>query len=676
MQNEGPHCTILIKTIIYNSRLGKLMAEVVNKYGVVWVASAGNHGPALCTIGTPPDIKHPIFIGVGAYVSPEMIEAEYALRHKLPANCYTWTSRDPCIDGGQGVTICAPGAAIASVPEFTQSKQQLMHGTSMAAPHVAGSIALLISGLLKANVPYSPYSVKRALWNTATRLEHIDAFAQGNGLLNVERAFETLSVQQVDTLVRYSVTVDQGAKGIHLRQVNAVAKEYAVSVEPFFLNDQDVGECFFLSFGNSQQFTCVYVCIGIPSFVAPQEKIKFNVRITLCPSEPWVKCGTFLDLCNAPRLFNVTVDPTGLPPGVHSARIRAYDSANVARGTLFEVPITVVQPHPIDINANGNLFQLPALPIYRSNTITRTFIQVPPKCTWALLRLRSPNSPQALPARFFVHTLQLAPQRYCKEYETQKLFSVSQEQITQHAFRCIGDTVLEVCIAKFWSTAGEAQLEASIEFRGIYTGAAAALAAPVNVMHAAQGVHRIDFAGLTAADEAQPAVQLKSAVMVLRPNDSKITVLTDRDTVPDGRHIYQNMLQYTLHLNKSAEVSVHAPFFSDVLYESEFESQLWHVYDANKSMVMCGDAYSADTFVKLEKGDFVVRLQVRHEKRDLLEKVAESTVLVTFKLPTPITLDAFASYRNAVQGTKKLGTLPLPRNVVRPVFFVPLPIEK
>lgn len=44
-------------------RIGELMNELVNRYGVVWVASAGNHGPALCTIGTPPDISQPSLIG-------------------------------------------------------------------------------------------------------------------------------------------------------------------------------------------------------------------------------------------------------------------------------------------------------------------------------------------------------------------------------------------------------------------------------------------------------------------------------------------------------------------------------------------------------------------------------------------------------------------------------------
>jgi tripeptidyl-peptidase II len=162
-----------------SGRVGDLMAELVNRYGVVWVASAGNHGPALSTIGTPPDISTDSCVGVGAYVSPEMMEAEYALREKLPGNVYTWTSRDPCIDGGSGVTVCAPGAAIASVPEFTLSKAQLMNGTSMSAPHVAGAVGLIISALKKLNIEYTPFSIKRAIWNTSTYLSYVDPFAQG-----------------------------------------------------------------------------------------------------------------------------------------------------------------------------------------------------------------------------------------------------------------------------------------------------------------------------------------------------------------------------------------------------------------------------------------------------------------------------------------------------------------
>ena len=35
---------IFISILIFYSRIGEIMNEIVNDYGVVWVASAGNHG--------------------------------------------------------------------------------------------------------------------------------------------------------------------------------------------------------------------------------------------------------------------------------------------------------------------------------------------------------------------------------------------------------------------------------------------------------------------------------------------------------------------------------------------------------------------------------------------------------------------------------------------------------
>ena len=57
-------------------RVGELMHEVINKYGVVWVASAGNNGPALCTVGTPPDIATNSVIGkiLWSLIHPKLVD--------------------------------------------------------------------------------------------------------------------------------------------------------------------------------------------------------------------------------------------------------------------------------------------------------------------------------------------------------------------------------------------------------------------------------------------------------------------------------------------------------------------------------------------------------------------------------------------------------------------------
>nr|NP_001286377.1 Tripeptidyl-peptidase II, isoform E [Drosophila melanogaster]AHN56175.1 Tripeptidyl-peptidase II, isoform E [Drosophila melanogaster] len=636
-----------------SSRIGELMNEVVNKYGVVWVASAGNHGPALCTVGTPPDISQPSLIGVGAYVSPQMMEAEYAMREKLPGNVYTWTSRDPCIDGGQGVTVCAPGGAIASVPQFTMSKSQLMNGTSMAAPHVAGAVALLISGLKQQNIEYSPYSIKRAISVTATKLGYVDPFAQGHGLLNVEKAFEHLTEhrQSKDNMLRFSVRVGNNAdKGIHLRQgVQRNSIDYNVYIEPIFYNDKEAD---------------------------PKDKFNFNVRLNLIASQPWVQCGAFLDLSYGTRSIAVRVDPTGLQPGVHSAVIRAYDTDCVQKGSLFEIPVTVVQPHVLESDQNTPVFE-PASSKgdnsveFQPNTIQRDFILVPERATWAELRMRitDPNRGEDI-GKFFVHTNQLLPKQSCRKLETMKIVSVGSENESIMAFKVKSGRILELCIAKYWSNYGQSHLKYSLRFRGVEAHNPNAY-----VMHAGRGIHKLEIEALVAED-VQPQLQLKNAEVVLKPTEAKISPLSaTRDVIPDGRQVYQNLLAFNLNVAKAADVSIYAPIFNDLLYEAEFESQMWMLFDANKALVATGDAHSHTSFTKLDKGEYTIRLQVRHEKRDLLEKISEANLVASFKLTSPLTLDFYENYNQCIVGGRKYVSSPL-RLSTRVLYIAPITQER
>lgn len=62
-------------------------------------------------------------------------------------------------------------------------------------------------------------------------------------------------------------------------------------------------------------------------------------------------------------------------------RIRAYESSDIEKGTVFEIPVTVVQP--IVLNQQSNWRHEFDEVVCKPNTILRHFILVPNNASWA-----------------------------------------------------------------------------------------------------------------------------------------------------------------------------------------------------------------------------------------------------------------------------------------------------
>lgn len=195
------------------------------------------------------------------------------------------------------------------------------------------------------------------------------------------------------------------------------------------------------------------------------------------------------------------------------------------------------------------------------------------------------------------------------------------------------------------------------------------------MVHNASGVHRVDLTSL-CREELIPSIQLKTASMVLKPTETKISPLTSRDVLPFGRQIYQNLLTFVLNLSKQQEVAFSLPLLNNVLYESEFESQLYMCFDSNRRQIVCGDAYSGSNFYKMPKGEYTIKVQVRHEKKELLEKLNDATLTASFKLSSALNLDIHSSYKTAVLGEKKITSLIVPASRPVPFYVAPLSAEK
>jgi tripeptidyl-peptidase-2 len=68
-------------------------------------------------------------------------------------------------------------------------------------------------------------------------------------------------------------------------------------------------------------------------------------------------------------------------------------------------------------------------------------------------------------------------------------------------------------------------------------------------------------------------------------------------------------------------------------------------------------------------------MQVRHEKRELLDKLTEMPLLLTQKLSSQISLDVYASQSQAIIGGKKMIAALIPPNHILPLYIAPLTNE-
>jgi subtilisin family serine protease len=163
--------------------------------GVCVVVAAGNAGygrvttwqgktpqAALpCTISDPGNAELAITVGATHRDRPHTYGASY------------FSSKGPTADGRRKPDLLAPGERIISAAANSEESGVAHYredsGTSMAAPHVSGSIAALLS--IRTEFCGEPLTVKSLLMDSATDLGREASF-QGRGLIDLMRAIQSV----------------------------------------------------------------------------------------------------------------------------------------------------------------------------------------------------------------------------------------------------------------------------------------------------------------------------------------------------------------------------------------------------------------------------------------------------------------------------------------------------
>ena len=169
--------------------------------GVTIISSAGNSGHGYGTIGLPN--ASPFGISVGATTNnvfvgygPFKDQPRFGNNTIHYDHVVDFSSRGPSLIGDPKpdlMSIGAHGFTPSNILKSTGDSQSesfsLFGGTSMAAPLVSGSAAILMQEMNKQFQDYDSFTIKNILMSTATDLKN-DPFTQGSGLTNIASALD------------------------------------------------------------------------------------------------------------------------------------------------------------------------------------------------------------------------------------------------------------------------------------------------------------------------------------------------------------------------------------------------------------------------------------------------------------------------------------------------------
>ena len=313
------------------------------KRGIVSVFAAGNDGPGEDTHN--PYAQAPWVISVGAGEKDGVLTGFSSRGKRGESGTFTmpdgreWTYFNEPTIVASGVDIVSTRTATGALPPLAAEQDAAnldpahlpfythMSGTSMATPHVAGIVALV----LEANPHLTPMQVKDILERTATNMTSRLSWEAGAGHVNAYAA------------VAEAANVRDGWGGTvnMLREFNANAILVPGSTQPFSFDFSPVGET------GEQQFT-----VGSDdAWVSVRATIGENTLALVLIDPDGVRYGSAIAL---PVLGDTVTTGAPAKPGVWTVTARGIGSVS---GTAVD-PLGATNGYGLPGNVSGDITML------------------------------------------------------------------------------------------------------------------------------------------------------------------------------------------------------------------------------------------------------------------------------------------------------------------------------
>ncbi|KAI2498283.1 tripeptidyl peptidase II [Fragilaria crotonensis] len=277
------------------------------------------------------------------------------------------------------------------------------------------------------------------------------------------------------------------------------------------------------------------------------------------------------------------------------------------------------------------------------------------------------------PRMIVLHAVQLLEHAPYSQAESRKYYNLTQNEKKVASLKVHGGVTCELAVARNWSAIGATKVNVQVEFRGV-------LASPSHIeLTAGGGGACVRVSSQLLNEYISPSAKLNAWSTPIRPKsdgDCSISPLPDeRDVIPStNKRIYELILTYEFTQEEAGSVTPRAPALQGFLYESAYESQLMLLFDSEKKYLGVADAWPSE--IKVPKGNVTVRMQVRHDNPDMLEKLKTVPIWIERKLEKELALSAYSSKESMMLGNGTFQKRGLRKGCSCAVFFAEPPSSK